>query len=114
MLGNAGRAGNGSAANGNYDFGVGLIAGSSGNLIEENTIGGANGLLLQAMATGNVLRLNVIAGIPPVQFTKDYGRSIGSDAKDEAATNGARNIFDRNWCITYLGLGPARCSNFPR
>ena len=108
-------AGNGSAANNNNDFGVGLIAGSTGNLIEDNSIGGnANGLLLQANTSGNLIRLNVIAGNPPSQFSKDYGASIGADVKDEATTNGGRNTFDRNWCVTYLGPGPAPCTNLPR
>jgi hypothetical protein len=108
-------AGNGSAANNNNDFGVGLIGNSSGNLIEDNSIGGnANGLLLQVNTSGNLIRLNVIAGNPPVQFSKDYGVAIGADVKDEATTNGARNTFDRNWCVTYLGPGPAPCTNLPR
>ena len=108
-------AGNGSAANNNNDFGVGLIGNSSGNLIEDNSIGGnANGLLLQANTSGNLIRLNVIAGNPPSQFSKDYGASIGADVKDEATTNGTRNTFDRNWCVTYLGAGPAPCANLPR
>lgn len=108
-------AGNGSAANNNNDFGVGLIAGSTGNLIEDNSIGGnANGLLLQANTSGNRIRLNVIAGNPPAQFSKDYGASIGFDVKDEATTAGQRNTFDRNWCITYGGPGPAPCTNLPR
>ncbi|MEO5742839.1 MAG: right-handed parallel beta-helix repeat-containing protein [Vicinamibacterales bacterium] len=108
-------AGNGSAANNNNDFGVGLLGNSSGNLIEDNSIGGnGNGVLLQPNTSGNMIRLNVIAGNPPSQFSKDYGASIGADVKDEATTNGARNTFDRNWCVTYLGPGPAPCSNLPR
>ena len=108
-------AGNGSAANNNNDFGIGLIGNSSGNLIEDNSIGGnANGLLLQPNTSGNLIRLNVIAGNPPAQFSKDYGAAIGADVKDEATANGARNTFDRNWCVTYLGPGPAPCANLPR
>lgn len=108
-------AGNGSAANNNNDFGVGLIGNSSGNVIEDNSIGGnANGLLLQVNTSGNLIRLNVIAGNPPVQFSKDYGVSIGADVKDEATANGGRNTFDRNWCVSYLGPGPAPCTNLPR
>jgi parallel beta-helix repeat protein len=108
-------AGNGSAANGNNDFGVGLIAGSSGNLIESNSIGGnSNGLLLQASATGNLIRMNVIAGNPPSQFTKDHPTTPGFDVKDEGTANGERNTFDRNWCVSYSGPGPAPCVNLPR
>jgi Periplasmic copper-binding protein (NosD) len=104
--------GNGAVANNNNDFGVGLIAGSTGNLIEENSIGGnTNGLLIQATSTGNLIRLNVIAGNPPSQISKDYG-GIGWDVKDEATTNGERNTFDRNWCISYAGPAPAPCTSF--
>ena len=104
--------GNGSVANNNNDFGVGLIAGSTGNVIEENSIAGnTNGLLIQPTSSGNVIRLNVIAGNPPVQISKDQG-PIGWDVKDEATANGERNTFDRNWCLTYAGPGPAPCPSF--
>ena len=107
-------SGNGSVANNNNDFGAGLINQSSGNLLEENTIGGnTNGILLQANTHDNTIRLNVIAGNPPVQVTKDHGVAVGADIKDEASSNGARNTFDRNWCITYIGPGPAVCRSFP-
>ena len=106
--------GNGSIANNNNDFGVGLINLSSGNLIEENTItGNTNGVLIQAGAQSNTIRLNVMAGNPPVQVTKDHGVFIGADIKDEAGSNGERNTFDRNWCLTYLGPGPSPCATFP-
>src|SRR5512145_2456906 len=49
----------------NNDFGIGLIAGSTGNLIELNNIGGnTNGVLIAANASGNALRRNTIAGNP--------------------------------------------------
>jgi len=109
-------AGNGSIENGNNDFGIGLLVGSSGNLIEENHIGGnTNGTLLHANAVGNVIRGNIIAGNPPGQVTRTFGASIGFDIKDEStvADSAARNTFERNWCITYFGPGPAPCPNFP-
>jgi len=97
----------------NNDFGVGLIGTSSGNVIESNSIGGnTNGILIQAGAAGNTIRENIIAGNPPSQLSRDYG-PIGFDVKDEAASNGARNTFLRNWCITYSGPGPAPCPTLP-
>jgi hypothetical protein len=97
----------------NNDFGVGLIATSTGNLIENNSIGGnANGVLIQAGAAGNVIRSNVIAGNSPSQVTRDYG-PIGFDIKDESTTNGARNTIQGNQCLTYFGSGPSPCPNFP-
>ena len=97
----------------NNDFGVGLIGTSSGNLIEQNSIAGnTNGILIQTGASGNTIRQNIVAGNPPSQVSRTYG-PIGFDVKDESLTNGARNTFDRNWCITYSGPGPSPCPNFP-
>jgi parallel beta-helix repeat protein len=106
-------AGNGSVANGNNDFGVGLIAGSSGNLIEDNSIGGnTNGILIQPSAAGNVIRRNIIAGNPPGQVTRTFGAAIGFDIRDDGtAGTGGRNRFEQNVCITYSGPGPAPCPN---
>lgn len=109
-------AGNGSIGVGNNDFGVGLLFGSSANLIEDNTIGGnTNGVLLHADAVGNTIRGNIIAGNPPSQVSRTFGASIGADIKDEStvAGTGTRNTIEKNWCITYIGPGPAPCPNFP-
>lgn len=106
--------GNGSVANNNDDFGIGLIAGSSGNLIDGNSIGGnTNGILLQATAVNNTIRRNIIAGNPPSQISRDYGATIGADIYDlsAAAGSGERNTFQENWCVTYKGPGPAPCPN---
>ena len=97
----------------NNDFGVGLIGTSSGNVIEQNSItGNTNGVLIQAGASGNTIRQNIAAGNPPSLISRTYG-PIGFDIKDEAAANGARNTFERNWCITYAGPGPSPCPRFP-
>jgi len=97
----------------NNDFGLGVLGTSSGNLIEHNTItGNSNGILIMATASGNLVRQNIIAGNPPSQVSREYG-PIGFDIKDEATANGARNTFDRNWCITYSGPGPSPCPGFP-
>ncbi len=110
-------AGNGSVSNGNNDFGVGLIMSSSGNVIEENSIGGnTNGILIHAPAANNLIRRNVIAGNPPSQVSRTFGSAIGFDVKDESTVpgSGARNTFQGNVCITYFGPGPAVCPSFPR
>jgi parallel beta-helix repeat protein len=97
----------------NNDFGVGLIGTSSGNLVEHNSIAGnSNGVLIQAPASGNTIRENIAAGNPPSLVSRIFG-PIGFDIKDEAAANGARNTFERNWCITYSGPGPSPCPNLP-
>jgi parallel beta-helix repeat protein len=109
-------SGNGSVSNNNNDFGVGLLFGSSGNIVEDNSIGGnTNGILIQANAVDNVIRRNVIAGNPPAQVSRTFGAAIGFDVKDESSAPGTgdRNTFERNWCVTYSGPGPAPCPSFP-
>jgi hypothetical protein len=109
-------SGNGSVGPPSNDFGVGLIGNSSGNVIEDNSIGGnINGVLLQANAVDNVIRRNVIAGNPPSEVSRTFGALIGFDVKDESAVagSGSRNTIERNWCVTYSGPGPAPCPNFP-
>jgi len=109
-------SGNGSVANGNNDFGVSLLGNSSGNVVEDNSIGGnTNGILIQANAVDNVIRRNVIAGNPPGQVSRTFGADIGFDIRDVStvAGSGARNTFERNWCVSYSGPGPAPCPNLP-
>ena len=109
-------SGNGSVGPPSNDFGVGLIGDSSGNVIEDNSIGGnINGVLIQANAVDNLIRRNVIAGNPPSQISRTFGPLIGFDIKDESVVpgSGSRNTFERNWCVTYSGPGPAPCPNFP-
>jgi parallel beta-helix repeat protein len=109
-------AGNGSVSNGNNDFGVGLIMSSSGNVIEQNSIGGnTNGILIQTAAANNLIRRNVIAGNPPSQVSRTFGSAIGYDVKDESVVpgSGARNTFQGNVCLTYFGPGPAVCPSLP-
>ena len=109
-------SGNGSVGPPSNDFGVGLIGNSSGNIIEDNSIGGnVSGVLIQANAVDNVFRRNVIVGNPPSQLSRTFGALIGADVKDESVApgSGSRNVFERNWCLTYLGPGPAPCPNLP-
>ena len=95
------------------DFGVGLVGTSSGNVIEDNAIGGnINGILIFPATAGNVIRRNAIAGNPPVQVAVTAGSPVGVDIRD-ASPPGA-NSFVENLCITYEGAtAPAPCPNFP-
>jgi len=127
--------GNGSVAPGGpplagipNDFGVGLVGTSSGNVVEENSIGGnINGILLYPATAGNLIRHNLIAGNPPVQVEVSAGTLVGYDIRDASAAGA--NTFQDNHCVTYLGASfesgnnaggasdgsPAKpCPNFPR
>ena len=111
--------GNGSVAPGAplsnpNDFGVGLVGLSSGNVIEENSIGGnINGVLLYPATTGNLIRRNLIAGNPPVQVSVTAGTPVGADIRDASAPGA--NRFEENHCITYEGATvPRPCPSFAR
>lgn len=97
------------------DFGVGLVGSSSGNIIEENGMGGnINGLALfplspTATPTGNLIRKNVIVGNPPT----GVGVLVGADIHDLSAPGS--NSFRKNLCLTYRGATtPPPCPNVPR
>ena len=102
------------------DFGVGLVGSSSGNIIEENGIGGnVNGLALFPLSaaltpTGNLIRKNVIVGNPPMEVSADNPaiNPVGADIRDFSATGS--NRFEENLCITYTGASPSPCLNLPQ
>jgi hypothetical protein len=102
------------------DFGVGLVGSSSGNLIEENGMGGnINGLALfplgEATPTGNLIRKNVIVGNPPIEVSADNPgiNPVGADIRDFSGAGS--NTFANNLCITYTGAtNPPPCPNVPR
>jgi len=121
-------AGNGSIAPGGIpgpipipnDFGVGLVGFSSGNIIEENGIGGnINGLALFPIGaltpTGNLIRRNVIVGNPPIEVSADNPgiNPVGADIRDFSAAGS--NTFKENLCVTYTGAtNPPPCPNVTR
>lgn len=87
------------------DFGVGLVGASSGNIIEENGIGGnINGILVFPATRDNLIRNNVIAGNPPVQIGS---APIGFDIRN-FSTPASGNRFENNLCITSTGDPPCR------
>ncbi len=71
----------------NNDFGVGLIGTSSNNLMEHNSItGNSNGILIQAGASGNVIRQNIAAGNPPALLRGSTVRSASTSRTKPPAT----------------------------
>ena len=109
-------SGNGTvnAPDGNVDFGVGLEGSSSGNQIDGNDMGGnANGVfVVDATATGNLVRRNRIFGNPPAQVSVAFP-STGEQGFDIHDTSPAgANTFEDNLCLTYSGAAsPAPCPN---
>lgn len=99
------------------DFGVGLVGSSSGNIVEENGIGGnINGLALFPIGTatpaGNLIRRNVIVGNPPIEVSADNPglNPVGADIRDFSAPGS--NTFEENLCMTYTGAAnPPPCPN---
>jgi Right handed beta helix region len=95
------------------DFGVGLVGTSSGNIIEENGLGGnINGVFICPNAQGNLIQKNVIAGNPPIQVSASPGVDpapdpVGADVRDFSPAGA--NTFKENLCITYTGPTPSAC-----
>jgi hypothetical protein len=96
------------------DFGISLLGTSSGNVVEENGVGGnINGIWLAPLTAGNLIRRNVIAGNPPVQISPTSTPIVGVDIRDFSAPGA--NTFEENLCITYDGpTVPPPCPNFPK
>lgn len=104
--------GNGSLdyAGGNVDFGIGFEGSSSGNVIERNDIAGnTSGIKFFNTSSNNLVRHNIIAGNPPGQVTKTFtaGNQLGADIVFRANFSGMNNMFEDNFCLTYIaGAGP--------
>jgi parallel beta-helix repeat protein len=105
--------GNGSVdyTSGNVDFGIGFEGSSSGNVAEENDIGGnTNGVLFFDTSSDNVVRRNKIVGNPAAQVSKSFTapNQQGADIAFRPDFAGANNITEDNFCLTYIaGSGPA-------
>ena len=105
--------GNGSVdyASGNVDFGIGFEGSSSGNVAEENDIGGnTNGVLFFDTSSDNVVRRNIIVGNPAAQVIKTFvlANQQGADIAFQSSFTGANNTLKDNFCLTYIqGAGPA-------
>jgi hypothetical protein len=111
-------AGNGSIVSGlapvavPNDFGVGLVGNSSGNIIEENGIGGnINGILVFPGASANLIRKNVIAGNPAIQVQVG-SPAVGFDIRNFSPPGA--NRFEENLCITSFPIGNPPCPNLPQ
>jgi parallel beta-helix repeat protein len=105
--------GNGSVdyASGNVDFGIGFEGSSSGNVAEENDIGGnTNGVVFFDTSSDNVVRRNIIVGNPAAQVVKTFvlANQQGADIAFRSSFTGTNNTLKDNFCLTYLqGAGPA-------
>jgi len=93
--------GNGYVAQGS-NFGIGDVSSANtGNVIEDNTaVGNANGIILVAGVTGEIVRRNFVVGNPPLQVAVDHTPGGGADIVNQA-TAGA-NTFQANVCLTSI------------
>jgi hypothetical protein len=119
-------SGNGSIATGAAlghpfpnDFGLGLVGSSSGNIVEENGMGGnINGLALfplgAASPTGNLIQKNAIVGNPPIEVSAANPAidPVGADIRDFSAAGS--NTFKENLCMTYTGASANPCLQLPQ
>jgi parallel beta-helix repeat protein len=83
------------------DFGIGLVGGASGNVIEENLVtGNTNGIYIAAAVGKNVVRENTVVGNPPVQVANTRPDARALDIVNLAPAT--QTDFDRNRCLTAL------------
>jgi parallel beta-helix repeat protein len=81
------------------DFGIGIVATASGNLIEENAVmGNTNGIYLAANTRDTTVRQNTAVGNPGIQVGNSQLSSRAVDILNLAPTGA--NRFERNVCIT--------------
>jgi parallel beta-helix repeat protein len=95
------------------DFGI-LVAGGKNNLITQNTVAGNTiGIRLGAAALGNLISENVVVGNPPIQVSNSFPATAAFRADIRNLSPAGANTFTKNFCLTYIGAGPAPCPNFP-
>lgn len=81
------------------DFGIGILAGATGNVIEENSItGNTNGIYIAAAAGENIVRENQAIGNPAIQTSATRPTVQSADILNLAPAG--RITFERNVCVT--------------
>jgi hypothetical protein len=105
--------GNGYSNPSENDFGI-LVGIGNNNLIEKNTsVGNTVGIRVGPTAVRNVIIENVVVGNPPIQISNSFPATaaLRADIRDQSPAGA--NSFEKNYCLTYIGPGPALCPNFP-
>ena len=106
-------SGNGYSNPNENDFGIAVALGNN-NLIEKNTsVGNTTGIRIGAAVTGNVIIGNVVVGNPPIQVSNSFPATAALRADIRNLSPAGANTFEKNFCLTYVGAGPAPCPNFP-
>jgi len=103
-------SGNGYSDPTENDFGI-AVNGGDHNLVEKNTVvGNANGIRIGPTAAGNVVKENVVVGNPPIQVSNSFPLTVAIRADIKNLSPAGANTFERNACLTYVGVGPTPCS----
>jgi parallel beta-helix repeat protein len=89
-------------ANATSNFGIGLLAGGN-NLIEENIVtGNVTGIRINAAASANIFRGNVIAGNPPIVVANTVPEITASGFDIMNLSAAGTNTFENNTCVTSM------------
>jgi parallel beta-helix repeat protein len=106
-------SGNGYSSANENDFGIALNSGNN-NLVEKNTVvGNTVGIRIGPTVVGNVVIENVVVGNPPIQVSNSFPATAALRADIRNLSPAGANSFEKNYCLTYIGPGPAPCPNFP-
>ena len=94
------------------DFGIGVIAGASGNVIDQNTVmGNTNGLLLGAATRNTRVRANTVLGNPAIQSGNTRPDATAVDILNLSPAG--QTTFEDNVCATAVNA-PCPVSARPR
>jgi parallel beta-helix repeat protein len=102
-------SGNGYVFAANPNFGIGILAPATENLVSDNIVtGNLTGVRLGAGTSGNIVRGNVIAGNPPILVSNNVAENspFAFDILNMSSTGA--NTFENNLCVTAMN---APCSN---
>lgn len=106
-------SGNGYSNPNENDFGIAVGLGNN-NLIEKNVVvGNTRGIVIGGAVVGNVIIENVVVGNPPIQVSNSFPATAAIRADIRNLSPAGANAFEKNFCLTYVGPGPAPCPNFP-
>ena len=88
------------------DFGIGVIATASGNLLDGNFVtGNTQGIVVMATARATVVRENTVVGNPPIQVANTRPELRALDIVNLAPAG--ETTFERNVCLSAVN---APCS----
>ena len=81
------------------DFGIGVLASASGNIIEENSVtGNTQGIFIGPATRDTLIRANMVIGNPAIQVGISHREARTADIVNLAPEG--QTTFERNVCVS--------------